>query len=55
MQTLHDINTFVFRLKKCLESALYLLADEIRRLSLQFIKCRVLDINTAVKVEFSIN
>ncbi|VDK84240.1 unnamed protein product [Litomosoides sigmodontis] len=41
------------KLRKCLESALYLLADEIRRLSLQFVKCRVLDIKTAVKVLFS--
>uniref|UniRef100_A0A915PNT1 BTB domain-containing protein n=1 Tax=Setaria digitata TaxID=48799 RepID=A0A915PNT1_9BILA len=41
------------KLKKYLERTLYVLADEIRRLSLQFIKCRILDIKTAVKVLFS--
>ncbi|CAG9534407.1 unnamed protein product [Cercopithifilaria johnstoni] len=43
----------VLKLKKYLENALYALVDEIRRLSLQFIKCRVLDIKTAVKVLFN--
>ncbi|VDN03023.1 unnamed protein product [Thelazia callipaeda] len=42
----------VTKLKRCLENTIYLMADEIQRLSQQFIKCRIIDVKTAVKVMF---